>query len=520
MTRLLYYVLLLNLFTPGAFAQPATKITGRTGVHYEIFVRSFADSNGDGIGDLNGVTGKLDYLKDLGVSAIWLMPVNPSPSYHKYDVADYYGIDPDYGTMADFKRLLAEAHKRNINVIIDFVINHTSNRHPWFTSASTDLKSPTRNWYVWMTPQQIDSLNLATREATADSGERSPWHSIKNSPSDARYYGMFWSGMPDLNYDEPKVRQEIYKTGKFWLNDVGVDGFRLDAARHIYPDQDEAKNIPFWEEFGREMEKAKKGAYTVGEVWTKAEKVAPYFKGLKANFDFDLSFALQKLIDQENDSMNVVHTLAHNRNIYAQANPQFIDATMLTNHDQNRIGSVLKGNLNHEKVAASLLLTLPGNPYLYYGEELGMLGRKPDETIREPFLWTDQSQDKQRTRWMKPTYTTDSAVAPLSRQQNDPNSLYIHYKKLIQFRNSNPVLNDNLSQLVETDIRQSGVVSFIRKSGTQSVLVVQNLTGKPVTVAMPSAEKSFRKIAFQTNSGSTLSRSQLSIPAYGCIVLE
>ncbi|WP_051041082.1 alpha-amylase family glycosyl hydrolase [Fibrisoma limi] len=514
--------LLWCLLASGASAQvtkPSVSATGRTGVHYEIFVRSFADSNGDGIGDLNGVTSRLDYLKDLGVSALWLMPINPSPTYHKYDVTDYYGIDKEYGTMADFKRLLAEAHKRNIKVIIDFVINHSSNQHPWFTEAASSPTAAHRNWYVWMTQRQIDSLNLATREATADSGERSPWH-VANANDPAKYYGMFWRGMPDLNYDEPALRQEIYKAGKFWLSDVGVDGFRLDAARHIYPDQEEPKNHAFWQEFGREMASAKPNVYTVGEVWTTAEKIAPYFKGLTANFNFDLSFALQKLAAQEADTVGVVAMLARNRAIFANANPQFIDATMLTNHDQNRIGSVLKGNLNHEKVAASLLLTLPGNPYIYYGEELGMLGRKPDETIREPFLWTERSQDKQRTRWMKPRFTTDSTVAPLARQQADPNSLYNHYKRLIRFRNSHPVLNDNLSQLVQTGIQQTGVVAFVRQSGNKSVLVVQNLTGKPLDVALTPNEQAFRRVIFQTTTGASLKKSTLSVPAYGCAVLE
>ncbi|GAB2566236.1 alpha-amylase family glycosyl hydrolase [Spirosoma areae] len=514
------YILILILFSTGAFAQPTAKPTGQTGVHYEIFVRSFADSNGDGIGDLNGVTKNLDYLKELGISAIWLMPINPSPSYHKYDVTDYYGIDPEYGTMADFKRLLTEAHRRNIKVIIDFVINHTSSKHPWFQKASAGPTGQYRNWYVWRTPKQIDSLNLATREATADSGERSPWHGTGNGVTDEKYYGMFWSGMPDLNFDEPKVRQEIYKAGNFWLNDIGIDGFRLDAARHIYPDQDEAKNAPFWAEFGRAMEQAKPGVYTVGEVWAKAEQVAPYFRGLKANFNFDLSFALQKLIAQETDSLGIVGMLARNRGIFTQTNPQFIDATMLTNHDQNRIGSVLNGNLNHQKVAASLLLTLPGNPYLYYGEELGMRGRKPDETIREPFLWAERSQDKQRTNWMRPSFSTDSTVVPLARQQTDPNSLFGHYKRLIQYRNSHPVLNDNLSQLIETGIRQAGVVAFVRKSGNRSVLVVQNLTGKPMSVTLSAGEQSFQNVVFQTTKGASLTKNTLSVPAYGCAVLE
>jgi len=505
-------------------AQPAPPATGtpsvgQTGVHYEIFVRSFCDSNGDGIGDLNGVTAKLDYLKDLGVSALWLMPVNPSGSYHKYDVQDYYGIDPEYGTMDDFKRLIAEAHRRDIRVILDFVINHTSSKHPWFVEACKGKDNPYHDWYVWMEQQQIDSLNIATREGTADSGERNPWHAVPGAPFTEKFYALFWRGMPDLNYDNPAVRREIYKAGRFWLTEVGVDGFRLDAARHIYPDWEEHKNHSFWEEFGREMEKAKPGAYTVGEVWTSAEKIAPYYKGLKANFNFDLSFGLQEIIPKENDSVGIVSKLAHARRVFGLANPRFIDAIMLTNHDQNRIGSVLNGNLNHLKVAANLLLTLPGNPYLYYGEEIGMLGKKPDENIREPFLWNVGKEDPQRARWRQARYSTSRTVQPLAQQQADPNSLYNHYKSLIHLRNGHPVLNDNLSTLVESGIQQPGVLAFIRQSGGRSVLVVQNLSRKEVSVVLPESEQRFTKPAWQTGGGARQGN-RLKLPAYACLILE
>ncbi|WP_266363748.1 alpha-amylase family glycosyl hydrolase [Tellurirhabdus rosea] len=494
---------------------------GQTGVHYEVFVRAFCDSNGDGIGDLPGLTSKLDYLKDLGVSALWLMPINPSGSYHKYDVTDYYGIDPEYGTMEDFKRLLAEAHRRDIKVLLDFVINHTSSRHPWFVEACKGKDNPYHDFYVWMNQKDIDSLNIATREGTADTGIRTPWHVAKGAPFTEKYYALFWEGMPDLNYDNPKVRQEIYKAGKFWLTEVGVDGFRLDAARHIYPDWEEPKNHAFWEEFGREMESVKPGVYTVGEVWTKAEHIAPYFRGLKANFNFDLSFGLQELIPKERDSVNIIQMLLHNRGVFAKVNPNFIDATMLTNHDQNRIGSVLKGNPNHLKVAANLLLTLSGNPYIYYGEELGMLGVKPDEYIREPFLWKDGQSDPQQTRWTKARYSTDKTVRPVSAQQKDAGSLLNHYKKLIRFRNSHPVLNDNLSSLEASPIQQKGIIAFVRKTGNRSALVVHNLTKKELDVVLYPGEKAGRqRITFDTAGGARIRDGKLQLPAYGCVVLE
>jgi len=494
---------------------------GWTGVHYEIFVRAFCDSNGDGIGDLNGVTSKLDYLKDLGVSAIWLMPINPSPSYHKYDVVDYYGIDPDYGTLDDFKRLLDEAHRRGIKVIMDFVINHTSVQHPWFRQACQGKDNPYHDWYVWMTPKEIKALHLETREITADSQEKTPWHRVPAAPFEEKYYALFWSGMPDLNYDNPAVRQEIYKAGKFWLTEVGVDGFRLDAARHIYPDWEEPKNHLFWEEFGREMEAVKPGTYTVGEVWTRPERIAPYFRGLKANFNFDLCLALYEIIAEEEDTEDIIPFLLDVRAVFGRVNPRFIDAIMLSNHDQNRVGSVLNGNLDHLKVAANLLLTLPGNPYIYYGEELGMLGTKPDENIREPFLWTSKKKDLQRSRWRRPKYSTDLTVMPLAKQQADPHSLFNHYKRLIHFRNGHPVLNDNLSQLGGSPIRQKGLVTFVRRSGDRSVLIIHNLTGQGIDVTLyPTTETSKQILLDTVGSARLLKSGEVRVPAYGCVVLE
>ncbi|GAB3340448.1 alpha-amylase family glycosyl hydrolase [Larkinella ripae] len=505
--------------TPARFAKTAT---GQTGVHYEIFVRAFCDSNGDGIGDLNGVTSKLDYLQDLGVSAIWLMPINPSPSYHMYDVTDYYGIAPEYGTMEDFRRLIREAHQRGIKVILDFVINHTSRRHPWFVEACRGKDNPYHDWYVWMSQQEINALNIASREITADSQEKNPWHRVPGAPFSEKYYALFWSGMPDLNYDNPAVRAEIYKAGKFWLADVGVDGFRLDAARHIYPDWEEPKNHQFWEEFGREMASVKPDVYTVGEVWTRAERIAPYFRGLKANFNFDLSLALQEIPFMERDTAGIVSMLLHNHTVFGQVNPNFIDAIMLSNHDQTRIGSFLNGNRNHLKVAANLLLTLPGNPYIYYGEEIGMLGAKPDENIREPFLWDAKRKDKNRSRWRRATQSTDATVTPLAQQQADPDSLYSHYKRLIHFRNGHPVLNDNQSKLEASGIQHKNVIAFTRRSGDRSVLVIHNLTKRALEVVIyPSETAEGKEIVLDTVGGAKLIKGdKVRVPGYGCVVLE
>ncbi len=495
--------------------------TGWSGVHYEIFVRSFADSNGDGIGDLNGVTANLDYLRDLGVSAIWLMPISPSPTYHKYDVTDYYAIDSDYGTLDDFRRLIAEAHRRGIAVIIDLVLHHTSVQHPWFREAQKGPDNPYWPYYKWMHPDEIRARNVATRDITADSAERSPWHAVRGTTYQEQYYGMFWKGMPDLNFDHQPLREEVFKIARYWLTDVGVDGFRLDAARHLYREFDEPKNHQFWVEFGEVVEAAKPGAYTVGEVWTRPDRIAPYFRGLKANFNMDFRLMLKEVIRREDDTEDLIAFLDYVHKAFADVNPQFIDALILSNHDQDRIGSLLKGNLDHLKVAANLLLTLPGLPYLYYGEEIGMLGLKPDENLREPFLWNIRATDRQRTSWRRGRYSTSQTVRPLALQRTDPNSLFNHYRRLIHYRNSHSVLNDNLSRLQSTGIRQLGTVSFVRQSANgERVLVVHNLTQKPIQVVCSPDEAWCRCVAFATADGATFADGRVSVPAYSCVVME
>lgn len=499
------------LMTTQLFSQETPRVC------YEIFVRSFCDSNKDGIGDLNGITSKLDYLQDLGVEALWLTPFCKSPSYHKYDVVDYQVIDPEYGTMQDLERLIEEAHRRDIRIIMDFVINHTSSENKWFLEAKKGKDNPFRNYYSWLTPAQIDSMGVAIREKTADSWETNPWHWAKKGDTE-KYYGMFWSGMPDLNMDEPKVRKEIYEIGRFWL-EKGIDGFRMDAAKHIYPEWEAPKAHDFWVEFRQEMEKIKPDVYIVGEVWTTAEKVAPFFRGLKANFHFDLSFAIQEIVQTEKDTKALVKMLLNNYTIFAQENPHFVDATMLTNHDQERIGSVANGNVQKLKMAANLLLTLPGNPFIYYGEELGMRGKKPDENIREAFLWDKRHADKHRTNWRKPQFNTDSKVMPLRQQQEDPTSLFQHYKKLIQFRKSEPALwQISPPNLEESPIgKQEGIISFVRPHKDGAILVIHNITSKTISVKK---DAFFAQKIYETTSTKKQQNQHWEIEPYGCLVLK
>jgi alpha-amylase len=487
-------------------------------VCYEIFVRSFCDSNGDGIGDLNGIISKLDYLQELGIEAIWLTPVHPSPSYHKYDVIDFYAIDPEYGTLDDFKNLLLEAHKRNIVVYLDLIVNHTSTLHPWFVEASKGPDNPFRNFYWWMTPEKIEKMGIGSREMSADSNEVYPWH--ENEGDAEQYYGLFFSGMPDLNYDSEKLRIELSYIIHFWLIEIGVDGFRLDAARHIYPTWVKYNNQHFWWFFDYFVRNIKPGTFTVGEIWAKAEEVAPYFKNLNSAFHFDISFALQRILLSEKDE-NLVTKLLANYELFAENNPEFMDAIMLTNHDQDRIGSVVGNNPDKIKLAASILLTLPGQPYLYYGEEIGMLGTKPDIYIREPFLWSEDPDDPTSTKWHNAEFSTLKNVTPLSIQQADPDSIFNHYKSLVSLRKEEPALAQIVHPNIQSlELDDDGLLGYLRPHSERPILVIHNLTRLSKYIVLPIEKQHYNKVLFAGRHLKPLGAGEWEMAAYSTVILS
>jgi glycosidase len=437
-------------------------------VFYEIFVRSFYDSDGNGIGDFNGITSKLDYLNDgdpntradLGVTGLWLMPIHPSPSYHGYDVTDYYDVNPEYGTMDDFKNLLNEAHARGIRVTIDWVLNHTSNQHSWFEEAK-DSESPYRDWYLWST-------------------EQFPGPGWRYGGSGASYYANFSEGMPDLNYANPAVVAEMKKVVSFWLSDVGIDGFRLDAAKHIFEDGTTIENVPETHVFYKDLHKFYKSvnpqAMLVGEVWNNSDIVSTYLTGdeLDLAFDFDLAkaFAFSAGIQRADDTGDVL-----NHDIPLFKPGQF--ATFLTNHDQDRIMSVLNNDVEAAKSAAALLLTSPGVPFLYYGEEIGMLGEKPDEDIRRPMQWTGEENAGFTTGspWRAPS--DDYTIKNIDAQNNNPGSLLSFYRALIHTRNNHAALRVGDFYLVESG--NDALFASLRVSREEIVLVLINLGSDPIS---------------------------------------
>ncbi len=487
------------------------------GVIYEIFVQSFADSNGDGIGDINGMTSKLDYLQELGIKGIWLMPMSPSPSYHKYDVTDYYGIHPDYGTMDDFKHFVKEAHKRDIKIVIDFVLNHSSKEHPWFKDATKSKDSKYRDYYVWA---NIDSIKdqLAKKEVSLDSDNITQWHQNAHLPVEQGiqeyYYGFFWGGMPDLNYDNPKLRAEMIKAGTYWLQEIGVDGFRLDAAKHIFPDEQADKSHAWWIEFGDAMKAVKPEVYLVGEVWGNAKLVGPYLRGLPSMFNFDFHHAINDLMRAEKNN-NIIENLIEARATYAAIQPTYLDAIFVNNHDQNRLISNVNNSLAKNKLAYAILLTLPGTPYVYYGDEIAMLGKKPDEMIREPFLWDIEAIDTLRTKWIKPQYSTDFTVVPLALQQQDSNSTYHFFKAWIANRNAQEVLRNGNLQFVPMDFNLLG---YARTLNNERVVVVHNLTGLEKKISL--ATMHCTQVQFNFEQKPILKQDSIILGAYQSVILK
>lgn len=450
------------------------------GITYEIFIQSFYDSDGDGIGDINGVIKKLDHVKELGANAIWFMPIMPSPTYHKYDVTDYKEIHPDYGTLEDFKNLIKEAHKRDIKIVIDMIINHTSTEHPWFIESKKGRDNPYRDYYVWAQKDTIaDFINK--KNITLDSDNIRQWHDP--GFGEDYYYGFFWGGMPDLNFDNPKVREEIYDIGRFWLEEVGVDGFRLDAAKHIFPDDRPEDNHAFWKEFREKMTAIKPDIYLVGEVYDRKEIVAPYLPGLPALFNFDFHYTLIEAY-RNGDGMLLAKKQKEVLDFYQGITKDFIDATFSSNHDQERLLNSLDENPKKLKQAIAILMTMPGAPYLYYGEEIGMLGKKPDEYIREPFLWDLKNNDKGRTRWIEPEYSTDETVTPLAIQKSMSTSYFNHYKEVIKLRNSNRALALGDLNLYEGELEKQ-VMAYFRDYKNQSLFVVHNIGDTEVSLNLP-----------------------------------
>ncbi|MEJ5188982.1 MAG: alpha-amylase family glycosyl hydrolase [Breznakiellaceae bacterium] len=491
------------------------------GPAYQVLVYSFADSNGDGYGDLAGLIQKLDYLNDgnpattddLGISALWLSPIHPASSYHGYDVKDYYSIDPRLGTMSDFERLVTEAHKRGIKIILDMVFNHTSREHPWFLDALRSAASPYVNYYK-------------TRDArlTYGSGGMGRFYTYtRPDGSKFEYFAAFWEGMPDLNLDNTDVVNELKRVLQFWLQ-KGVDGFRFDAAKHAFDPnefppgtQTLALNKTFWNDLRRFARRIKPDVYFIGEILsTSLTEVSSYASVFDGLFDFPTANLILNSVRGTGLS-TFLQTCTTTYRQY-QRFSGFVPSPLLSNHDLDRPMSSLlqslgldavKGYaiapedpepirsakalvLKRAKLAASLYLTLPGLPYIYYGEELGMTGRRyknDDVARRDAFLW-NEGDTRSTVTWTKTSGKIEPGQNTLTpsvqAQLKDPQSLLWHYLRLSQLRQvSAAIRQGTLAAVPWAGFDGAYLLAWLRETDAQRVLVLHNLDTMQSTVKVP-----------------------------------
>ncbi|MHB1453742.1 MAG: alpha-amylase family glycosyl hydrolase [Saccharofermentanales bacterium] len=446
--------------------------------YYEIFVRSFFDSGADGLGDLNGVTAKLDYISEtVGADGIWLMPIMPSPSYHKYDVTDYYDIDPQYGTLADFDKLIDEAHKRDVRVIIDFVVNHTSNMHPWFDTAVQAL---------W---KGEDSKYIGYYNFTLEN----PGEGYSKITDKYFYECRFVSGMPDLNLDNADLRSELMDIAEFWI-DRGVDGFRLDACTSFYTGS-KTRNIEFLSWLNDGIKAYKPDAYLIGEVWSDATTVLDYYEsGIDSFFNFPYSQASGTLVTTVNNKAgnNFSDALASWNEQIRLINPAAKDALFLSNHDNGRSAGYLVRNLVKEKMGAALYLLAPGNPFIYYGEEIGMTGSGVDPNKRLPMLWSTTETLGITSPPPGATQMIEN-IKGADEQISDDDSLLNTYKKILLIKAKHPEIARGT--MTRIDSGNPGVALFSMTYEDSKVYIIHNLTETEQQVTISTPEQTRLKIS-------------------------
>ncbi len=452
---------------------------------YEIFVYSFWDSNGDGIGDLAGVTEKLDYLNDgdnstdsdLGITGIWLMPIMPSNTYHKYDVKDYMAIDSAYGTMEDFENLVAECKARNINLIIDLVMNHTSSSHPWFVEACDYLKSIGDGEPDLEECPYVDYYNFS---------KGMKWGYSQVGDTDWYYEAGFWSEMPDLNLYNENVRTEFEEICKFWL-DKGVAGFRLDAVKEFVSDDIEA-NVEILTWFNDMVKEIKPDAYLVGEAWTSQPDYAKYYaSGIDSLFDFsfaDSTGNISKFVTGQKLASDYGVFVTRGEQRFAEQNPDYINAPFYSNHDMDRSAGYYSGAVAEQqiKMAAALNMTMSGNAFLYYGDEIGMLGSGKDENKRLGMRWTT---DKEAEGMCRGPANADGNITQnypaLDEQMEDASSIYTYYKNLIRLRNQFPSIRKGTTEQI-SELSDKELSALSKSYEGERVILLYNISREVKTV--------------------------------------
>ena len=627
MKRFLYFLLCLTLLagcgkhhTPEPGPDPIidpVEYDGGSGITYQLLVYSFCDSDGDGIGDFNGITSKLDYLREMGVRAIWLSPIHKATSYHGYDVEDYDSVNPEYGTEADFRRLLQTARSKGIKIYIDYVLNHTSKEHPWFldakssedsqyrdryifskdpsadakagkvpmmetggynagewTSCSTSGSGPQRikfsveldasgkpksltaekaetihnngarnsgiwlyygdgkmeqfcsdlsltldfqsDWGVLVRTSTSDSWPVGTKYGAKEGASKMEWgrklaiypSSSSFDPKDILlpgmeawyYHSMFGSYMPDINYgpaascETSAAFKALTASADRWI-EMGVDGFRLDAVKHIYHNANSDENPAFLAKFYDHCNATYKACggegniYVVGEQFSEANEVAPYYKGLPALFEFCFWWRLKDAINGGRGS-DFVSTIQGYQNLYKKYRPDYIEATKLSNHDEDRAGNDLQKSVQKMKLAAAVLLTCSGEPYIYQGEELGYWGSKSggDAYVRTPVKWTKDGGVAAAKLGGQVDNAMLTPAISVEAQSADEGSILSLYRSLGQARDKYKALAQGALGYCSEASSQPSACAYFRLTDDQSILVVHNFGGGNLSLSFTKAK--------------------------------
>lgn len=488
---------------------------------YQIFVGSFSDSNGDGIGDLRGIINRMDYLNDgdvnsgesLGVQGLWLSPIFSSPSYHKYDAKDYYQIDWRFGEEKDLVELLELCHERNVKVILDLVINHTSNQHPWFLAfKEARINGDTENEYY-------DYYSCAA------SDEKVGGVSYQKIAGTDYWYECNFSGdMPELNYDNPKVREEMLALAKYYL-DLGVDGFRFDAVKYIYYG-DTDRSVEFWKWYMDELYAIKLDIYCVGECWSGESEILAYYTAGLNCFNFAMSGAegvAAKAAKGSSLSTFTSYIVSFQDKVQAKYGEGMV-MSFLSNHDMDRIAGAFVTE-NNMRMAANLYLLSPGSPMIYYGEELGMRGSRggsnTDANRRLAMLWGDEDLIKDPTG---STYPADKQItATVVDQMEDENSLYRYYCKLISIRHRYPAIARGEYTAVDGGNKNLG--GFVIEYQGEELLLIHNTSTEELAVDLSALSNlegySFSKLLECIGVGKAkLSGTTLTIAGQTSVILK
>lgn len=500
---------------------------------YEVFVYSFADSDDDGIGDLKGLTDKLDYIsdgddktdEDLGANGIWLMPIMQSTTYHKYDVVDYYSIDKEYGSMEDFKIFMQECNDRDIHVILDWVMNHTSSENPWFKEACAYLRSLDGSQPLEDECKYFGYYNFSQEKKSEAyyPVEGTGWY----------YEGKFWEGMPDLNLYNENVRAEFEQIVQYWL-EMGVSGFRLDAVKEFESDNTE-KNVEILTWFHDMVKSKKDDAYLVGEAWTSADIYTKYYaSGVDSFFDFQFANSDGIIANSIKGTSNgnaksYGNAIVKVQDLIASYNVDGINAPFYTNHDLGRSAGYYSGDFSpsQTKIAQAMNLFMSGNAFLYYGEELGMKGSGKDENKRLAMYWSQNQDAEFMCHGPVDADSVKQKYDSYEEQKDDLYSIYSYVKNVIKIRNTYPSIARGKNTLVEEWTNEE--VCAIRKTyEDEEIIIVFNISQNENTIDMTQvniknnilSEENILTTLLTEDKDIAVNGQSITLPAYSVVVIK